>query len=37
MGRPDAAREAWRAARARAPGSGPLAAEIDRQLALLAR
>ncbi len=37
MGRPDAAREAWRAARARAPAGSPLAAEIDRQLALLAR
>ncbi|MBP1611839.1 MAG: Tetratricopeptide 2 repeat protein [Acidobacteria bacterium] len=37
MGRLDAAREAWRAARARAAAGSPLAAEIDRQLSTLPR
>jgi tetratricopeptide (TPR) repeat protein len=35
MGRPDAAREAWRAARARARAGSPLAVEIERQLSTL--
>jgi thioredoxin-like negative regulator of GroEL len=37
MGRPDAAGEAWRAARARTQAGSPLAAEIDRQLSTLPR
>lgn len=37
MGRPAAAAEAWRAARAKAAPGSPLAAEIERQLALLPR
>ena len=37
MGRPDAAAEAWRSARTRAPAGSPLAAEIERQLSMLPR